>query len=533
MKLIFNILLSAIFVTMVSCDSDSSFFSDDPISLSEQMETHIDNNTDMIVNSDSLLTKNEILNYYEQADYEPIWINDSSLNKNGEDMVFLVENAYNYGLLPEFFHHSSIQKSLDSSLLDTELLLTNSFFLYTSHLSVGFLDTSNMQYTWKKDSIDFDLIEELNKVRETDNLTELVVSHQPKHWEYVQLQKGLEKFMGEFELDTAHFKIPKFKDDSVKCYAVAKEALIAHHFLDSSITDDSVFIQKIKDFQLINGLLDDAIVGKWTGRVLGKSNTDRFYQAMLSLEKWRWKKPNEMPDRYIRVNIPAYTFKFWDKNQVVRKHRVIVGAYTTQTPEFHATLKRFVTNPFWHLPYSIASTESLYGIKKDSAYFSDRGMKIFREGVEVDPSTVDWSVVNNTNFRYRVRQDGGGSNSLGRIKFLFPNHHSVYFHDTPSKRLFKNDVRAYSHGCVRLHLPFDFAKSLLVVDEHQIVADTLDSLIVRGTQRVVELNTPFEVYIEYYTATGDSLGNIIFHPDVYGRDKKFLEGIKEEFGVGQ
>ena len=96
--------------------------------------------------------------------------------------------------------------------------------------------------------------------------------------------------------------------------------------------------------------------------------------------------------------------------------------------------------------------------------------------------------------------------------------------------MLKNDVRAYSHGCVRLHQPFDFAKTLIEVDELEIPADTLDSIVQRGVQRVVELNHPFEVYIEYYTATGDSTGNIIFHPDVYGRDERFLKGIKKEFG---
>jgi murein L,D-transpeptidase YcbB/YkuD len=99
--------------------------------------------------------------------------------------------------------------------------------------------------------------------------------------------------------------------------------------------------------------------------------------------------------------------------------------------------------------------------------------------------------------------------------------------------LFKNDIRAYSHGCVRLHLPFDFAKSLVVVDEHVMAPDTLDSLIARGVQRVVELNTPFEVYIEYYTASADSSGNIIFHPDVYGRDERFLTNIKKNYSVGE
>jgi len=528
MKPIYYILLLTGIVTLNSCGGDSSFFGDNSIPLYEQLKTNIDSHSSMIFYGDTLLTQNEIKSFYESVTYDPIWINDSALTKKGEDMLFMVDNAYNYGLFPDFFHQNSIHQSIDSSLLDTEILLTNSFFLYVTHLSVGFLDTFKMEYAWKKDSITFDLIETLNTVKETDDIIAYIESFQPKHWEYVQLQKGLEKFMGEYELDTSHFTIPKFKDDSVKCYAVAKQALIAHHFLDAD-ANDSIFIKRLKDFQIINGLLDDAIVGKWTGRVLGKSNKDRFYQAMLSLEKWRWKKPSEMPNRYIRVNIPAYTFKFWNNNKVIRKHRVVVGAYATQTPEFHATLKRFITNPFWHLPYSIASTESLYGIKKDTAYFSKRGMKLFRDGAQVDPSTVDWSKVNNTNFRYRIRQDGGGSNSLGRIKFLFPNHHSVYFHDTPSKRLFKNDVRAYSHGCVRLHLPFDFAKALIEVDELEIPADTLDSIVQRGIQRVVELNNPFEVYIEYYTATGDSTGNIIFHPDVYGRDKRFLNGIKEEF----
>jgi murein L,D-transpeptidase YcbB/YkuD len=529
MKLILNILLLSVFVTFMGCRSDSSFFGEEVLTLNEQLENRIGANSDMVFYGDALLSKNEIIEFYSQNNYEPLWVNDSSLNKNGENMVFLVENAYNYGLLPEFFHHLSIQKSIDSSLLDTELMLTNSFFLYVTHLSVGFLDTMSMQYSWKKDSIDFDVFEAINKVSKSENLILLIESYQPKHWEYNQLQKGLQKFMEEYELDTAHFTIPNFKDDSTNCYNVAKEALVAHHFLETE-ANDVIFIKRLKDFQLINGLIDDAIVGKWTGRVLSKSNTDRFYQAMLSLEKWRWKESDEMPDRYVRVNIPAYTFKFWNNNEVIRKHRVIVGAYATQTPEFHATLRRFITNPFWHLPYSIASTESLTGVKKDSAYFSKRGMKIFRDGAEIDPNTVNWNAVNNTNFRYRVRQDGGGSNSLGRIKFLFPNHHSVYFHDTPTKRLFKNDIRAYSHGCVRLHLPFDFAKSLIEVDQLEIPADTLDSLIQRGTQRVVELNTAFEVYIEYYTATGDSLGNITFHPDIYGRDERFLVGIKKEFG---
>src|SRR5690606_33717607 len=136
------------------------------------------------------------------------------------------------------------------------------------------------------------------------------------------------------------------------------------------------------------------------------------------------------------------------------KHRVVVGALETPTPEFHASMERMVTNPFWSVPFSIASTEILYAARKDTAYFSKKGYKVFKNGETVDPTTVNWSNVKESNFGgYRVRQDAGGGNSLGRIKFLFPNEHAVFIHDTPSKSLFSNDVRAYSHGCIRLHQP--------------------------------------------------------------------------------
>ncbi len=523
------ILLFTLFVTLLQCKADSSFFSEDKPSLSQQLHQTIEKNPGLIFNDDTLLANKEALDFYTNNDYQPLWINDSSLNQKGEDMVWLIDHAYNYGLLPQFFNSDDIHQFKDSLLFETELLLSNAYLLYITHLKVGFIDSLTMDYTWKKDSVDFNWNEKLNDVKSTKNLKELVLSYQPTNWEYVQLQKGLEKFVKDYPLDTIHIEIPKFKDDSVKCYQAAKEALIVHHFLKDSTVNDSIFLNKLKAFQLMNGLKDDAIVGRWTGRMLELSNYDRFYQAMLSLEKWRWKKPSEIPKRYIRVNVPSFTLKLWDNNKVLAEHRVVVGKFDKQTPEFHAKLKRMVTNPFWHLPYSIASTEFLAHAKKDSSYFNKKGYKIFRDGQQVDPKTVDWNAISETNFRYRVRQDGGGGNSLGRLKFLFPNPHSVFIHDTPSKRLFSNDVRAYSHGCVRLHKPFELGKTILTLDENKVPADSLVPLINRGVQKVIELKQPFEVYIEYYTATGDSLGNVVFHPDIYNRDERFLSKLKAKF----
>jgi L,D-transpeptidase YcbB len=522
------ILSTAALVSIFSCNGNSEELTEDEIEISEKLKSRFQSSDLLVFDQDTLLASDEVLSYYKTHDFHPIWVNQSSLNDKGTELFNLVSHSREHGLHPEMFHFKSLENSINSEILDAEVLLTNAFFLFTTHVEVGCIDTSSLEYVWKKDAISFSLTEELEKVKNGTAVSEIISSLEPDFWEYKQLQKGLVDFLGEYPLDTNHYDIPAFKEDSIKCYIAAREALIGHSFIDSTISrEDSAFIDQLKIFQKVNGLADDAVVGKWTGRALNKSNLDRFYQAALSLEKWRWR--DKLPAKYIRVNVPEFTLYFVSDDAVKSKHRVVVGSQVTPTPEFHASMKTMVTNPFWHVPYSIASTEILVGAKKDSAYFSKRGYKVFQDGSQIDPSSVNWSDVSQGNFGYRVRQNGGGGNSLGRIKFLFPNSDFVFIHDTPSKRLFQNDVRAYSHGCVRLNRPFDLAKAILIEENHNLEGDTLDSYVRRGIQRVIELKDTFEVFIEYYTATGDSSGNVIFHPDIYGRDAKYIENTIKRF----
>lgn len=522
------ILIFITFVTCVGCSSNSELLTENEIAISEQLKSKFYAQNQLIYDTDTLLAQSEVLTYYKNNSYTPIWIDEQNLNEAGLHFYGIIENAFVDGLFPEMFHFNRIKLYKDSTLLDTEMLLSNAFFLYATHLNLGCIDSATYQYTWKKDSLEFDLFEQLNRIKSGEKVADILYEHEPKIWDYQQLKTGLNLFLSKYQLDTIQISIPDIKEDSAACYNAAKTALLTHQYIDSAtFKNDSLFIESLKKFQLQHGLKSDAVVGKWTGRALEKSNLERFYQAALSLEKWRWKK--EQPDRYIRVNIPEFHLYLVDQKKVKRKHRVVVGAYATQTPEFTAQMKRMVTNPFWHVPYSISSTEILYGARKDSTYIRSKGYKLFKKGEEVDPSTVDWSSIRQTNFPYRVRQDGGSGNSLGKIKFLFPNIYSVFVHDTPSKRLFANDVRAYSHGCVRLEHPFDLAKALIELDEYDLENDSLDSIIVRGEQRVLELIHPFDVQIEYFTATGDSTGMIIFHPDIYGRDEKFISNAYSKF----
>lgn len=518
----YRVLIFAFFVTLLSCSGEERVWTEAELGWSEIISNKFDSTEALVYEDDTLLAGKEVLNFYKEQGFLPIWTSKNNLTTPGSTMLNLVDSSYDHGFLPEMFHAEQIHKNLDSSFADVEMLLSNAFYLFITHIQEGCIDSSDYSYVWKKDSIDFLIEDELNRVVSGEPVDSVIIGHAPVFRDYQQLQKGLARFLDTYQLDTNQFIIPSIKDDSAACYDKTKEVLMAHGFADSlDLQTDSIFIERLKAFQKINGLKDDAVVGKWTSRALEKSNMDRFYQAAVSLEKWRWK--SAYPDRYIRVNIPEYSLYFYNGDTLKAKHRVIVGAYATQTPEFHATMRRMVTNPFWHVPYSISSTEILYAARRDTAYFGKKGYKLFKSGNQVDPTTVDWSKIKQWNFPYRVRQDGGSGNSLGRIKFLFPNPHSVFVHDTPTKRLFMNDVRAYSHGCVRLHQPFDLAKVMLETDQHEVVRDTLDSLIIRGTQQVLELNDPFDVFIEYISATGDSSSHIRFHPDVYGRDERYAD----------
>ena len=427
----YRILIFAFFVTFLGCSGNEHVPSEEEKDWSLVIQEHLLSKSNLVYDNDTLLASDEVINYYQQNDYLPVWTNNKGLNEQGEILLALVDSAYDHGFFPEMFHQSEIQKHLDSSVADAEFILSNAFYLYITHIQEGCIDSTNYSYVWKKDSIDFSIEDEINLIRNGEKRVDsAILERAPKFWEYQQLQKGLASFLDEYELDTNHYEIPSIKDDSAACYNRTREVLIARGFIDSTAAEsDSLFLLALQSFQELNGLKNDAVVGKWTSRALENSHMDRFYQAAISMEKWRWK--NAYPKRYIRVNIPEFTLYFFNGDTLKSKHRVVVGAYATQTPEFHATMRRMVTNPFWHVPYSISSTEILYGAKKDSAYFSKRGYKIFKNGTEVNPDNVDWSSIRQNNFPYKVRQNGGSGNSLGRIKFLFPNSHFVFIHDTP------------------------------------------------------------------------------------------------------
>jgi murein L,D-transpeptidase YcbB/YkuD len=298
----------------------------------------------------------------------------------------------------------------------------------------------------------------------------------------------------------------------------------------ASFTDYSnTLVVAIKNFQTRHGLDADGVVGPATLRALNVPAEDRVNQLRLNLERARWVLDN-LEDDFVVVNIAGFRAYLYHDRKPVWSTRVVVGKTYHKTPVFRSEMKYLVFNPTWTVPYSIATKEMLPTIRRDPTYLSSRNFDVKdRDGNIIDPASVDWSQVTTRNFRYTFVQRPGLSNALGEIKFIFPNQYSVYLHDTPSKSLFARAERTFSHGCIRVERPFDFAEVLLQPDgwDQEMIQAERET---RKT-RSVFLSKPLPVLLLYWTAAVGEDGQVHFYDDVYERDQKILAALDSPYRV--
>lgn len=293
---------------------------------------------------------------------------------------------------------------------------------------------------------------------------------------------------------------------------------------DPEVFDDSV-ATAVKAFQEQAGLKPDGIIGPATLGRLNAAADDHVDTILVNMERWRW-MPEDLGQFYVRVNIPNFNLDIYKNGKVYYTTRIVVGQPTKQTPIFSNEIKFVIVNPTWNVPASIAVKEMLPQIQADPGkalngyqVFANVGGR-FRA---VDPWTVDWRNVDMR--RIQIKQPPGERNALGSIKFMFPNPFAVYLHDTPSKSLFQKDYRAYSHGCMRVMNPWDFATALLSYDP-KVSVDGLKKLV-GGPEQQVNLTRQIPVHITYFTAWVDDAGKLQLRSDVYGHDAR----MEKAFGL--
>lgn len=285
----------------------------------------------------------------------------------------------------------------------------------------------------------------------------------------------------------------------------------------SPVFDDAL-VAAVETFQRDYGLNDDGVVGSLTLDAVNAPAETRLAQVAVNLERMRW-MPKDLGARYLWVNIPDFTAHLIEDGRETWSSRVVVGKTgVTETPEFDGLMRTVVVNPTWHIPDSIAIRDYLPKLQKNPMVLKNQGIDLMtRGGTVINPKLVDFTQYTPENFPFRIKQRPSDDNALGQVKFLFPNHFSVYMHDTPHRELFARDVRAFSNGCIRLQKPVELAEALLQSQVPDVRA-AYDSWRAAAKEKGVALEHTIPVHIVYRTVFFDDAGAVRFRPDVYGRD---------------
>ena len=462
--------------------------------------------------------------YYAKRSYTPRWINDSSLTHLGRQLKNALDHPHMIGLPAGRLIHTKTE-----NFIQDELNITIGLAMAMHDLKNGVLDYEKKKMK-KRRFVPASEFDELAKFEEKGDVRRQFVQFGPSDSIYEILANGLIDFVDAYPLDTTTFDIKTQKVDSALAVEKTRLALISKGYLSKDKIDTATVSSALSRFQEDNGLKPDGVIGKYTSMALNESTAHKVERILLSMDKIR-SRPRR-PEKYIHINLPEYKLRYYINDSLKSDHNVVIGKFENQTPELESSLKKIVVYPYWNVPYSISSKEILPAAKYSSGYFAKHNYKIYKGGVEVDPTTVNWKGIGQNSFPFKVVQEPGPRNSLGVLKFDFNNAHSVYFHDTPAKGLFGADVRAYSHGCMRTQHPVDLAKTILERDivgrkENEMISDSLDSLLARGNNYTIKLLDPIPIFVEYQSVTRNQNNRMIVYIDIYGRDEEYLKIMRE------
>ncbi len=307
-----------------------------------------------------------------------------------------------------------------------------------------------------------------------------------------------------------------------------RNRLIAMEYLErtNTRTYDAAVQAAVQQFQIDHGLNDDGVAGAATMNQINTGVEKRLQSVLVALERERWFN-TDRGKRHILVNIPDFSAKIIDDGKVTFRTRSVVGAAVEDrpTPEFSDVMEHMVINPSWYVPRSIATKEYLPAMQRNRNAASQIQV-VDGKGRVISRSAVNFSAYTARTFPFNMRQPPSRSNALGLVKFMFPNKYNIYLHDTPAKSLFARDVRAFSHGCVRLAEPFEFAYALLArqTDDPE---GYFKRILNTGQETRVDLEEPVPVHLIYRTAVTNARGHTEYRADVYGRDAKIWNALSK------
>ena len=492
-----------------------------------------------------------ITRFYLNRVFKPAWSNNDGPLQQATDLVKKIREADRDGLRPDDYHFANIEALLaevdfhkitnrpfDPGIFaDLDLLLTDAFLLYGSHLLTGHVNPETIQSEWLIKTREADLVVILEAALNKNEIEKALENLLPQYAGYVGLKKALSQYrniskMGGWLEVPSGLKMEK-GDRGTRVCALKNRLSISGDLDLSAQNDCSVFDEDldraVRRFQERHGLQLDGIVGRSTLKTLNNPVNQRVSQIRSNLERWRW-LPQTLGLRYILVNIANFELHIVENGQTLIKMPVVVGRRYRRTPVFTGNMTYLELNPYWHIPHSIAREDILPKVQKDPQYLIRQNIKVFESweagAPEIAPESVDWSKITPKNLSFKLLQEPGPANALGRVKFMFPNKFSVYLHDTPAKELFKKPNRSFSSGCIRVEKPVELIAYLLRNDPSWTREKILEVINSDKTQ-IVRIPEPIPVHLLYWTAWVDSEGKTHFRDDIYGRDKRLIRALNE------
>jgi murein L,D-transpeptidase YcbB/YkuD len=490
--------------------------------------------------------------FYENRIFSPAWNSEKGPLPQTDELINAIRDAGREGLRSVDYHLVKIESTLSEvmenkkkkrelnprRLVDLDLLLTDAFLIYGSHLLSGRVNPETIDAEWFANRREANLAEILQKALDSNNIYETLQGLLPPQSGYKRLREALIRYK-DIAQQTGWLTTPEGPklqkgDKNNRVVPLRKRLKVTGDLEQANVENDTVFDGQLEEavmhFQKRHGLNVDGIVGLGTLNALNVSVQERINQIEINMERWRW-LPQDLGNKHLIINIANFELDVVENNKPVLTMRAIVGKSYRRTPVFSDKMTYLVLCPYWHVPQNIAAQDILPLVKKDSLYFRKQNMKVFEgwgnEAKEIDPETIDWSSITTNNFKYRFRQEPGPNNALGDIKFMFPNQFNVYLHDTPARELFKKSTRGFSSGCIRIEKPTELAEYVLSSDQSWN-REKIRAAINRKIEQTVRLPEPIPIHLLYWTSWVSEDGTLNFRDDIYSRDRPLVEALHEE-----
>lgn len=516
-----------------------------------------------------------IKSWYEKHNFQSVWMQSPLNFLKIDTLLGFISNIDVHGLKLDQMGFSNIlelrnglrNKKLNYlQLADFDINLSNMYIQYCAGLKYGFINPGIFEAYHKSiQTVDSTFINSCFNAQKT-NLLKYLSGIQPRSKAYLSLQAEKDNY-NKF-IDSTFTAIPRLADkQTIKLNAwhssiplIARRLMITGElaydasYRSSYQTFNYKLLNALNKFRIKTGLLIDQEIGNSTIDALNMTFPEYINKINVNLERLRWVPLNSLGKKYIRVNVADMTLNAFKNDTVALNMRVCVGRQKNMTPLLQSKIFELVINPTWTIPRSIIIKEIAIIASKDISYFERNHIRVYLGGVEIDPSTVDWTKININHQPYKMVQDSGSANSLGRIKFNFKNPFSVYLHDTNSKGAFKHHDRAISHGCIRVEKPLELVNFCFPdlkpvyqaqIQKNELLKDkirySIDLNVISkagkealksnpGSLKVkrVVLNQTIPIVMDYQTCFINSKGKIQFRNDIYRLDSLLnnqLQGI--------